>query len=74
MNILDNHSPYYLTFQHQQFDEIVRLASSTEVNNWDRVTPFTHELLPADIADKIISMVPKSEELKLIKGRASLFI
>lgn len=74
MNILTDNSPHYLTFQHNDFEKIVRLAASTETNDWQRDRPFRHELLPTDLADEILSMVPKAEELKLIKGRASLFI
>ncbi len=74
MYIISDQSPFYITFGHDTSKDIIDLAASTEVRNWNRILKFKHEKLPPELSQTILDKVPRSKELKLDPNRVSLFV
>lgn len=74
MEIIKDQSPYYISFADNNIQQIIQLASSLEVNQWRRISKFSHEPLPIQLAEKILDLVPSSKALELNVNRVSSFV
>lgn len=75
MVIIEDKSPFYIRYSHDNIDEIVTLCKSIEITSPHGSNPlFTHHRISADIATNIISFVPKFKELEMNSNRVSLFV
>lgn len=74
MNILNDQSPYYISYVDKNFQKIIDMAASQEDRGWNRVYKFKHEKLPIDLSEQILSLIPLSSKLELNVNRVSLFV
>lgn len=71
--IIEDCSPYYIRFTHDNIDEIINFCKE-ELSKVTTTTLFTHHKLDLENSEKLIKLIPMSTELKIIKERVSLFI
>jgi hypothetical protein len=80
MRILDNHSPYYLTFDHENTDEIIRISKNfvdwdlLNLEYWGSNKKFINRKLDPWPSKCLINLVPNAKELQLLESRVCLFI
>jgi hypothetical protein len=74
MQIIEDHSPYYVKFEHDTLNDIIEYSKKFKSQCWERLTSFIHLKLSLEEGRNILSMVPKSKELELNPHRVSFFI
>lgn len=72
-NIIEDCSPYYIRFTHENIQEIIDICKQ-ELAKIKLVKNFTNYPFDKELSEKILNLVPMSYQYSLKKYRVSLFI
>jgi len=73
LSIIENCSPYYIRFTHNNVDEVISKCLEF-VDNKQFINPFTHYVYPLDNAKSILSLIPITTLIDFDPNRVSLFV
>jgi len=77
MEIIEDCSPYYIRFTHDGINDLVDLCKSyitPELLENCKNKDFINHKLPLNQSEKVLSLLPFLDKIKLIKERVSLFV
>ena len=77
MEIIEDCSPYYIRFTHDGINDLVDLCQSyvtAELLEKNKDEDFFNHKLPLNQSEKVLSLLPFLDKIKLIKERVSLFV
>jgi hypothetical protein len=72
--IIEDCSPYYIRFTHDGINDVIDYCNECTPKNLESLNNFSHYALPEQQALHMLSLVPMSQQIPLMKNRVSLFI
>jgi hypothetical protein len=71
--IIEDCSPYYIRFTHDNIDEVIKRCAAV-ADTVEITRDMTHHKVNENAAEDILSFVPMANQLSILKTRVSLFI
>jgi len=74
-SIIEDCSPYYIRFTFPDLSNVINFISmqSSDIERTKKHIGYTHEYFSIDIADKILALLPMSEQFDFQNTRTSIF-